>query len=59
MSDVNKPMPCSAPEARQFDFWLGEWDLTWGKDGRGKNVITSIYDGCVIQERFDGRPGWT
>src|SRR3970282_1522072 len=20
--------PCSAPEYRQFDFWLGEWEVT-------------------------------
>jgi hypothetical protein len=53
--------PCSAPEAGQFDFWLGEWDLTW-KDGggrtlRGTNTITKEYGGCVIYERFDGAPG--
>jgi len=56
MSEDNQPLPCSTPEARQFDFWVGEWDLTWGEDGKGKNTITSIYDGCVIQENFDGKP---
>ena len=48
--------PCSTPEARQFDFWLGEWDLTWGEDGRGSNRITSRYGGCVIEENFNGAP---
>lgn len=48
--------PCPQPESRQFDFWLGEWDLTWGEDGRGTNRVTSILDGCVIQEEFDGTP---
>ncbi|HEV8190872.1 MAG TPA: hypothetical protein VGP82_05240 [Ktedonobacterales bacterium] len=38
-------------EARQFDFWLGEWDLTW-EGGSGTNCITRIFDGQVIQERF-------
>ena len=47
---------CAQPEARQFDFWLGEWDLTWGDGGRGTNRITKILDGCVIQEEFDGTP---
>jgi hypothetical protein len=42
--------------ARQFDFWLGHWDLRWEPDGRGVNVITSILDDHVILERFDGRP---
>ena len=45
-----------ASELRQFDFWLGEWDLTWGDDGRGTNVITAVLDQRVIQEQFDGRP---
>lgn len=54
MSEQTKP--CQAPEARQFDFWLGEWDLTWGEDGRGRNTVTTRYDGCVIEENFDGAP---
>ncbi len=48
------PPPCSAPEFRQLDFWVGTWDLTWGEDGRGTNVIERAYDDCVILERFDG-----
>jgi hypothetical protein len=45
-----------APEARQFDFWIGEWDLAWGENGHGTNSIIPILDGYVIQENFDGRP---
>ena len=60
MSEENtmngEPRPCSAPEFAQFDFWLGEWDLTWGDEGRGTNSITKILDGCVVREQFDGRP---
>jgi hypothetical protein len=51
--------PCSQPKSRQFDFWLGEWNLEWnlkGKSGKGVNVIGSILGGCVIKECFDGRP---
>ncbi len=43
-------------ELRQFDFWLGEWDLTWSEDGRGTNRITAVLDNRVIQEEFDGTP---
>ncbi len=43
-------------ELRQFDFWLGDWDLTWGEDGRGTNRITAVLDKRVIQEQFDGTP---
>jgi hypothetical protein len=47
---------CSAPEAKQFDFWIGEWDCTWEEDGRGSNSIRPAFDGCVIEEQFDGSP---
>ncbi len=52
--------PCSAPEASQFDFWIGEWDLSWtGEDGtkhNGTNIISKILGDCVIQENFNA-PG--
>ncbi len=47
--------PCNQQESRQFDFWIGEWDLTWGEDaevGAGTNVITAELDSCVIEENF-------
>ncbi len=50
---MSEPPP---PEARQFDFWLGEWDLTWGDQQRGTNVITSVLNDQVILENFDGQP---
>lgn len=36
----------------QFDFWLGEWDVTWGEEGKGTNRIERILDGKIIQENF-------
>lgn len=45
--------PCSYPEADQFDFWLGTWEAFWGEDGRAKNVIGKILDGCVVEEHFE------
>ena len=36
----------------QFDFWLGEWDCTWGEDGKGTNRVLRIMDDKVIQENF-------
>ena len=39
-----------------YDFWLGNWDLTWEKSddsiGKGENSILKILDGNVIQENF-------
>jgi hypothetical protein len=55
------PKPCNSPEARQFDFWLGEWDLTWptdqvggesGNPGTGTNRIERLFGDCVIEENF-------
>ena len=57
--DVTPSVPCSSPEFAQFDFWIGEWDLTWADSLRGTNVITKEYDGCVIIEKFDGAPSMT
>lgn len=48
------PSPCASPEARQFDFWIGDWDLTWD-GGSGTNVVRSELGSCVIEENFDGR----
>ena len=48
--------PCSRPEASQFDFWIGEWDLSWGEDGAGSNSVSKALDGCVVVEEFDGTP---
>lgn len=48
--------PCTAPECSQFDFWLGDWKLTW-QGGSGTNKVTCDLDGCVIHEHFDTDPG--
>src|SRR5579871_2475269 len=49
--------PCTAAQQKQFDFWSGEWDLTWpgqnaGETGHGTNIIKRIMDDCVVQENF-------
>jgi hypothetical protein len=48
---------CEDPEARQLDFWIGEWDVIW-EGGAGTSSITSTLDGCVILENFDAMPTW-
>jgi hypothetical protein len=48
--------PCSLPEDRQFDFWLGDWNLTEitprGDVFQGTNNITSDDAGCVLEEDY-------
>lgn len=50
--------PCSTPEHRQFDFWVGDWNV---KDPQGTqagtNLITREFDGCVVQEHWVGARG--
>lgn len=43
-------------KAKQFDFWLGDWNLTWDENGRGRNIISKILDEKVIQEQFTSLP---
>src|SRR5512132_151209 len=53
------PTPCSQPEFKQMDFWVGEWSAVWPAqqgqpEGRGTNVIRKILGECVIEENFSG-----
>lgn len=50
--------PCSSPEYRQFDFWLGDWDV-YAPSGQkvGENTIESILNGCVVHESWTGATG--
>lgn len=54
------PAPCTAPENRQFDFWLGKWNVQ-SPDGKaaGVNEIQSILGGCVLLENWRGAEGMT
>ena len=56
---ANGPNPCTLPQQKQLEFWVGEWDLTWpgqnaGTIDHGTNSIKRIMDGCVVQENFSG-----
>jgi len=48
--------PCLTEKAKQFDFWVGTWDLEWvdaqGQKQKGTNTINKILGGCVIEENF-------
>ena len=52
--------PCQTEEYRQFDFWLGEWEV-FSPDGtkQGENSITSEENGCLIVERWTSAQGTT
>jgi hypothetical protein len=62
LRDDRQPQPpkpsCDSREHRQFDFWLGEWEVTT-PDGKpaGRNAITLEMNGCVVHERWSGVGG--
>ena len=56
--------PCKAdPRFRQFDFWVGDWDVRGtGAPAGGpasRNLITLEENGCVVQEHWAGQGGST
>ena len=51
--------PCSEGNYRAFDFWVGEWDVSWPAqggtpEGHGTNKVSRALDNCVIIENFSG-----
>jgi hypothetical protein len=51
---------CESSEHRQFDFWLGHWEV-FGPAGKkvGENRIEAIADGCALLEQWSGNGGVT
>ncbi len=64
---VARAHACDSPQARQFDFWIGEWDVenqnrdprtpadsTWHATGAATDRVYPVLDGCAIVELWDG-----
>jgi len=49
--------PCSEPEASQFDFWVGQWEVHANGKLAGHNTISRIHGGCTLLEEFSGAAG--
>ena len=49
---------CGDPRARQFDFWIGDWEVVNQHGGvAGRNLVSPILDDCVLQENWSGMSG--
>jgi hypothetical protein len=48
---------CTAAERRQFDFWIGHWDVSVGGKPAGVNRIEKILNGCALLENWSGAGG--
>ncbi len=55
---LTKPCMFSA-ENKQFDFWVGEWDVQLGGQQVGTSSVQRILDGCVIFENWQSGLGGT
>jgi hypothetical protein len=59
--------PCrTSPKAHEFDFWIGQWDVTQFNQaplphgpGTGFNDVHPILEGCVLLENWAGSGGGT
>lgn len=57
-----RPKPCSDPAYRQFDFWIGTWDVKDTRknappsQGGARNEITAVHGSCVLQESYTNGP---
>lgn len=53
--------PCAErPESRQFDFWIGEWNVTSNRNAgapAGSSRVEAILGKCVIFENWTSRGG--
>jgi hypothetical protein len=50
---------CHGDRAREFDFWIGRWNVVEKGKPAGVNVIERILDGCALLENWTGAGGST
>jgi len=57
---VEPHRPCRTAEFRQFDFWLGDWDVTSAAapGTTSHNRITLVNDGCTLREEYTTPAGY-
>ena len=54
------PSPCAKGTFRQFDFWVGEWEVRdAGGNIAGENRISKEENGCAIVEHWKSAKGGT
>lgn len=53
------PKPCAAEGSkhRQFDFWIGDWDVKVNDKQAGTNEVKLILGECVLFENWTGAGG--
>jgi hypothetical protein len=46
------PAPCVSDNHRQFDFWVGSWDVTANGQPAGHNEIELVHGDCALSENW-------
>lgn len=56
---ASTPAMCAAPEHRQFDFWMGNWEVfEFGSPAQVARVqVNRVLDGCVLLEQYEDTHG--
>jgi len=53
------PHPCPAAGSRQFDFWVGQWNVSVPPGSQiATSIISSDLDGCAIMEDYRQNGGF-
>ena len=60
LAQQSRTSPCaSQAEYKQFDFWVGEWDVTAAGRKVGDSSIQQIVSNCIIFENFSDATGYS
>ena len=51
--------PCSTPEQRQLDFWVGAWEVRAESEAVATSVIERAVNDCVIRETYTQKDGYS
>jgi hypothetical protein len=54
-----KQPACNSAEVHQFDFWVGDWDVSEAESSTqvARVKVERILDGCVLHEIYDDTSG--
>jgi hypothetical protein len=59
-AEPDQKTACAAQQHREFDFWIGRWEVCDARDGRslGRNRIERLHGGCTLFESWNGVSGF-
>jgi len=55
LAQPSNPLPCTSPEYRQFDFWIGDWAVFEADSitSAAHVRVDRILGGCVLREHYE------